>query len=41
MNNNNNNNSNIKLHSPSNIIYRKKMNLIKSISNYYKKNIDI
>ena len=29
----------IKPHSPSNIIYRKKMNLIKSISNYYKKNI--
>ena len=30
--------NNIKVHSPSNIIYKKKMNLIKSISNYYKKN---
>ena len=33
-----NKNNNIKVHSPSNIIYKKKMNLIKSISNYYKKN---
>ena len=33
-----NKNNNIKVQSPTNIIYKKKMNLIKSISNYYKKN---
>ena len=32
---------NSKTNSPTNIIYRKKMNLIKSICNYYKKNIGI
>ena len=34
-----NKNSNSKTNSPTTIIYRKKMNLIKSICNYYKKNI--
>ena len=36
-----NKNHNNKAYSPSNIIYKKKMNLIKSISNYYKKNIGV
>ena len=36
-----NKNSNHKANSPNNIVYKKKMNLIKSISNHYKKNIGI
>ena len=36
-----NKNSNNKANSPNNIIYKKKMNLIKSISNHYKKNMGV